>query len=55
MKTIYNDFEEYGSPIDCCWKPSCMTIELKVKNNPEGWTVNVSDCEVNYSFFKIIL
>ena len=44
VKTIYNDFEEYGSPIDCSF---CTTIRLKVTSKPDGWTVNPPECEVN--------
>ena len=46
VKTTYKDFRKYGSPIDCYWKSS-KTIQVKVNNNPDGWTVNTSDDKVH--------
>ena len=44
---FYKDYKEYGSPVDCYWKSSGTTIEVKVLNKDNGWTVNTSDCLVN--------
>ena len=46
VKMFYKDFKEYGSPIDCYWKSS-DTIQVKVTNKPDGWTVHTSDYEVS--------
>ena len=43
----FKDFREYnGSPIDCYWKSS-DTIQVKVPNKPDGWTVHTSDEKVS--------
>ena len=43
---FYKDLKEYGSPIDCYWKSS-DTIQMKVTNKPDGWTVHTSDEKVS--------
>ena len=43
---FYKDYVEYGSPIDCYWKSS-DTIQVKVTNKPDGWTVHTSDDKVS--------
>ena len=42
---FYKDFEVYGSPFYCHLKSS-GTIQVKVLNRPDGWTVHTSDCQV---------
>ena len=39
---FYKDFEVYGLPFDCHLKSS-GTIQVKVLNKPDGWTVHTSD------------
>ena len=42
---FYKDFEVYGSPFDCHLKSS-GTIQVKVLNKPDKWTVYTSDFKV---------
>ena len=54
---FYKDYKKYGSPIDCSWKSS-DTIQVKVTNKPDGWTVYKSDYKVSactYSTVSIIV
>ena len=47
MKMFHKDYhwQVYGSPFDCHLKSS-DTIQVKVLNNPDGWTVDTSDFRV---------
>ena len=42
---FYKDFQVYGSPFDCHLKSS-GTIQVKVTNKHDGWTVDASDFKV---------
>ena len=43
---FYKDYKQYGSPIDCYWKSS-DTIQVKVTNKSDGWTVHTCDEKVH--------
>ena len=43
----YKDFEEYGSLIDCYWKLFNTTIQVKISNKADEWTVDTSTFKVN--------
>ena len=45
MKVSYKDFHVYGSPFECHLKSS-NTIQVKILNKPDEWTVYTSDCQV---------
>ena len=46
---FYKNLQVHGLPFDCHLKSS-GTIQVKVLNKPDGWTVHTSDFQVPVQF-----